>query len=106
MWRGRTTRYISRVFDFLADVVGGILDSTGTGSNKSKAYAAYKAAWIFRRDGDDALDALVSSMKTKNVHGIYTEPEKNPDLAPFFEAWAAGIPPNEVKTYIRQAQSN
>lgn len=92
------------MFDFLADVVGGMLGSTGTGSNRSKALAAYKTAWNGRGDGENTLDALVSSMKTKNVYGIYTNPEKNPELAPYFAAWTAAIPPKDVKTYVRQSQ--
>ena len=98
------TRYISRVFDYLADLLGAMLGSTGTGSNKSKALAAYKTAWSDRGVGGDALDALVSSMKAKNVYGIYTNPEQNPELAPYFAAWAEAIPPNQVKGHVRQSR--
>lgn len=94
------------MFDFLADVVGGMLGSAGTGSNRSKALAAYKTAWNGRSDGKDSLDALMSSMKTKNVYGIYSSPEENPELAPYFAAWAAAIRPKDLRTYVRQSRVN
>lgn len=97
-------RYLSCVFDYLADFVGGMVGSTGAGSNNSKARAAYKTAWKSRGDGADAPDWLVSSMKAKNVYGIYTNPDQNPELAPYFAAWADDIPPDQLKVYVRQSR--
>lgn len=46
----------------------------------------------------------MTSMKTRNVNGIYTNTEQNSQIEPYFAAWMEGMPPNHPRAFVRQAR--
>jgi hypothetical protein len=64
---------------------------------------AYEAAWP-ERDSTADTEPLIAEMKKHNVPYVYTRPESRAELMVWFEAWAAGTTPADLRAMLRQRE--